>query len=213
MDLIYGAGNLDRRLRDVERLLASFGDDGRRYLNYKPNSPNDRLVPEDLAVTILINSRVGFRAFISVQDHGDSLDFSKLPRKPLEATNDAERLLIADFLGQVTRWPGFGSSTATKVLHKKRPNLIPILDNQAIYGAYMYPAWPGKRSRQDTVWTKERMKAALDWIAFDLNRPENRLVWPRLQKLEPARSQIQLFDMVWWTYFRETELVKPGRAI
>jgi hypothetical protein len=35
----------------------------------------------------------------------------------------------------VARWSGFGTSTASKVLHTKRPALVPILDNQAIFGA------------------------------------------------------------------------------
>ena len=213
MELVYGAGKIHRRVLEVERLLATFGDEGRRYLDYRSSTPVDRLVPEDLAVTILINSRVGYKAFISVQDRAKSLDFARLPRKSLEATSESERLVLAQFLAEVTGWRGFGSSTATKVLHKKRPGLIPILDNQAIYGAYMYPAWPGRRSRQDTVKAQDRMKEALDWIAFDLNRPENRSVWPRLEKLEPGRTRIQLFDIVWWAYFREKEPVKPGRAL
>jgi hypothetical protein len=36
----------------------------------------------------------------------------------------------------MTSWPGFGASVATKTLHKKRPALIPVLDNMAIFGAY-----------------------------------------------------------------------------
>jgi hypothetical protein len=42
---------------------------------------------------------------------------------------------------------------------------------------------------------------ALDWIAADLTRPENELGWERLRELEPERSRIQLFDMIWWMYF------------
>ena len=41
----------------------------------------------------------------------------------------------------MAQWPGFAASVATKVLHKKRPGLIPVLDNQA-FGAYMNPNWP-----------------------------------------------------------------------
>ena len=52
-----------------------------------------------------------------------------------------------------------------------------------------------------------RIKEALDWIAVDLTRPENASVWPQLQAIEPARSRIDLFDMIWWMYFRQVEPV------
>jgi hypothetical protein len=71
VDLILGAGRLDRVISDAEVLLAEYpAEDGLRYLNWKPSTAPDHLSPEDLAVTILINSRVGPAAFRSVQDHG-----------------------------------------------------------------------------------------------------------------------------------------------
>jgi hypothetical protein len=39
----------------------------------------------------------------------------------------------------------------------------------------------------------------------DLTRPENLASWQALGALEPGRSRIELFDMVWWMYFRELE--------
>jgi formate dehydrogenase maturation protein FdhE len=51
---------------------------------------------------------------------------------------------VASFIAAVTDWEGFAASVATKVLHKKRPKLIPILDNEAIFGAYMNLKWPEK---------------------------------------------------------------------
>ena len=48
-------------------------------------TPADRLVPEDLAVTILINSRVAGTAFKAVQDRGDALDLAGLPAVPLRS--------------------------------------------------------------------------------------------------------------------------------
>jgi len=73
----------------------------------------------------------------------------------------------------MTSWPWVGASLATKTLHKKRPALIPILDNQAIFGACMNPLWPGKRSLMDTIKAVPRIKEALDWIAADMTRFEN----------------------------------------
>jgi hypothetical protein len=95
------------------------------------------------------------------------------------------------------------------MLHKKRPALIPILDNQAIFGAYMNPLWPEKRSLMETIKAVPRIKEALDWIALDITRTENATVWPQLQAIEPERSRIELFDMIWWMYFRQVEPVAP----
>jgi putative NADH-flavin reductase len=45
---------------------------------------------------------------------------------------------------------------ATKVLHKKRPKLKPILDNEAIFGAYMNPKWP-ESWHQPTAFTRRHV--------------------------------------------------------
>lgn len=213
MRLIVGAGRLDREVNDAHELLVSYrSDDGLRYLDFEPVTPPDRLLPEDLAVTILINSRVGPAAFKSVQDSAHTLDLVALPDKPLELTNEAERQAVAEVAGSLAKWPGFAASVATKVLHKKRPRLVPILDNQAIFGAYMNSRWPEERSSAESIYAVARIREALDWIYADLTRPENSTTWPQLEEIEPSRSRIELFDMVWWMYFRKVEPVTPQKT-
>ena len=94
---------------------------------------------------------------------------------------------------------------ATKVLHEKRPRLIPILDNQAIFGAYMNADWPGRRSSTDSVYAQGRIHEAIEWIWTDLTRVENTCAWAALSDIEPKRSRIELLDMVWWSYFRRIQ--------
>jgi hypothetical protein len=147
-----------------------------------------------------------------VQDSAHALDLPALPDKPLEQTSEAERQAVAEVAGALAKWPGFAASVATKVLHKKRPRLIPILDNQAIFGAYMNPRWPEQRSSAESIYAVSRIREALDWIYVDLTRPENADTWPQLEELEPGRSRIELFDMVWWMEFRRIEPVTPSRA-
>lgn len=211
MELIFGAGKIDRRVGDVEILLRDWRekerDYGQLYLEHESITPRDQLLVEDLAVTMLINSRVAAPAATSVFRNGAAVDLSSLPSKALEATTDEERDLIARVIGTMTSWPWVGASLATKTLHKKRPALIPVLDNQAIFGAYMNPLWPEKRSLADTIKAVPRIKEALDWIAVDLTRLENTEIWPALQVVEPERSRIELFDMVWWMHFRRVEPV------
>lgn len=150
---------------------------------------------------MLMNSRVAARAATSVCRNGATLDLGSLPDKALEETTDEEREAVAELIGRAASWPGFGASVASKTLHKKRPALIPVLDNMAIFGAYMNPLWPRKPALADTVKTVPRIKEALDWIAADVTRVENEPVLERLQEVEPERSRIELFDMVWWMYF------------
>jgi Family of unknown function (DUF6308) len=214
VDLIVGAGHIERRLSAAEKLLAKYRtDDGLRYLDWRPSTDPDRLMPEDLAVTILINSRVGPAAFKSVQDHGAELDLAKIPDMPLEETSADMRGEVARLIARVAAWDGFAASVATKVLHKKRPCLIPILDNQAIFGAYMNAKWPKQRSATDSVYSGTRIRDALEWISTDLTRQENTDTWTALLVFEPTRSRIELFDMVWWEHFRRLEPVQPASPV
>jgi hypothetical protein len=72
----------------------------------------------------------------------------------------------------------------------------------------MNPNWPRERSSQYSVKDSLRIEEALGWITTDLLREENAAVWPQLQALEPRRTLIQLFDSVWWMYFRKLEPVR-----
>lgn len=202
MELVFGAGILDRVVHDVDALLLSYRrDTGYAYLDYQPTSPPDCLVPEDLAVTLLVNSRATASAFTSIQQRGPSLNLAQLPCKPLEATTQAERKQLAEVIGQIAKWPGIKASIATKVLHKKRPALIPILDNEAIFGAYMNPNWPSQKPSGESIDSATRIEQALNWIATDLLREENASVWPQLCAIETGRTLIQIFDSVWWMYY------------
>ena len=205
MDLVFGQGECERVVPNVEQLLATWHKDerdaGQLYLEYVPVTPRDRLVVEDLSVTLLISSQLRPQAATSVCRHGATLDFGSLPDKALEETSDDDRQILAELIGTIASWPYLGASTATKALHKKRPALIPILDNMAIFGAYMNPLWPENAAGAETVYAVTRIKEALDWITSDLTRSENEAVWMHLEEIDPERSRIELFDMVWWPYF------------
>jgi uncharacterized protein DUF6308 len=215
VDLVYGAGKLDRVVEDVEDLLREWrvreADWGQLYLEFEPATPSDVLLVEDLAATMLINSRVAGQAAAAVLRNGDSLALASWPDKPLEQTTADERRGLAELIGTMTKWPWVGASLATKTLHKKRPRLIPILDNQAIFGAYMNPAWPERRASQETIKATARIYEAIEWIYADLTRPENADTWRGLAAIEPERTRIEIFDCAWWIYFRRLEPV-PGSS-
>jgi hypothetical protein len=90
VDLVYGAGRLDRPVEDVDDLLREWrvreADWGQLYLEFQPVTDPDALVVEDLAVTMLINSRVAGQAAAAVLRRGHSLELASLPDRPLEET-------------------------------------------------------------------------------------------------------------------------------
>jgi Family of unknown function (DUF6308) len=100
----------------------------------RPLHPPNTLVVEDLGVTLLMNSQVTWRNAVSVVERGSEIGLALLPERPLAETDERERQHVAELVASVASWRGFGASTATKLIHKKRPGLIPILDNLAIFG-------------------------------------------------------------------------------
>jgi hypothetical protein len=97
MELFFGAGKCDRRVPEVERLLLDWRekekDYGQLYLEFEPVTPRDRVLVEDLAATMLINSRVAAPAATSVYRNGAAVDLRSLPEKALEKTSDEDRIL------------------------------------------------------------------------------------------------------------------------
>jgi hypothetical protein len=211
VELLYGARKLDRVVRELDELAAEWrvreADWGQLYLEFVPSTPPDKLLVEDLAATMLINSRAAGQAAAALHRRGHELDLRSVRDKPLEETTSDERDRAAELISTMTSWPWVGASLATKTLHKKRPRLIPVLDNQAIFGAYMNPAWPAKRSLAETIKGQARIREALEWIYVDLTRSENQASWSWLETIEPERTRIELFDIVWWMYFRRVEPV------
>ena len=153
-----------RSVAGCEAKLRQFrsGYMGYSYVAYQPQTPVDTLLPEDLAVTLAFNSRATGKAFESLMEHSHELDLTAIPDKPLEDTTPEERAAVVRAIDQMTHWPGFRMSLATKTLHKKRPNLVPVLDNRAIVEAYLEPSWPAKRTTGQS-WRGER-SCGLPWI-------------------------------------------------
>ncbi len=90
---------------------------------------------------------------------------------PLEKTSAGERAQVASFIAAVTGWEGFAESVATKVLHKKRPTLTPILDNEAIFRAYMNTKSPEKLASTDSVYTKARLRDDSNLLIHAFRKP------------------------------------------
>lgn len=211
IQLVVGGGHLDHLVANADSKLLAFRHDvGIHYYEYEPRTSPNELLVEDLGVTLLLNLRVDWRPAKTLACSMMTFDLRRLPDKPLEATTDDERGHLAQLIGQLANSPGFGASVATKLLHKKRPTLIPVLDNQAIFGAYMNVDWPAAKACSETVKSTGRIREALEWIHFDLTRRENHTAWSKLAILAPGKTAIEIFDMIWWMHFRGIQPGNPG---
>ena len=104
--LTIGAGQIDRDIHNIEELLVNYRNNkGYDYLNYQSITPSGRVVPEDLAVTLLVSSNASSLAVQSLMKHGKEIDLSQLPQKPLEETSIEERKLIAKLIIQFMIFP------------------------------------------------------------------------------------------------------------
>ena len=187
---------------------------GGLYFDHLPSTPKDELALEDLGVTLLLSSRVAWRACLSILEMGSTLrGLSEIGNTPLEESTVEERNKVSSVISEVAGWNGFRVSVATKILHKKRPNLIPVLDNQAIFTAYM-GAKPPERLGSAIETFKEdnrRVIEVLNSIQMDLISPANEDSWLALKAIEPNRTRVQLFDMVWWSWFPENVAPQPNK--
>ncbi len=204
MNLVMSFRNLP--VEGVEDLLARFDQEdigGPEYFDHEPITCPDVVCLEDLAVTLLVNSRADLRAARSIVQHVHEIDLSQLPNISLQDTSPQQRDQVAAFLAAMSAWEGFAAARATKLLHKKRPKLVPILDNRAIFGAYMNDHWPQEQAPGEGVEDHESILQAIESIWKDLTRPNNQATWEALTQLRPRRTRIQLFDNVWWTFFKD----------
>lgn len=123
---MFASGRLDRVVDDPYSFLVAYrSDSGTDYLDFEPNTPIDVLVPEDLAVTVLINSRFDMRAFLAVQDRARELNLESVPATPLDDSSPKDRDHIAAVIAQMAKWPGFAASVATRFFTRSGQRVFP----------------------------------------------------------------------------------------
>ena len=119
----------------------------------EPTDP-DAVTVADVGVSLLMNSRADSSTARTVHSHGAAMASSValIPKEiAIEDDSASEHLnAICDAVALMTsigrdRAPnksdplpsGIGISIATKIIHRKRPRLIPILDNDAIFALHL----------------------------------------------------------------------------
>jgi len=91
-----------------------------------------------------------------------------------------------------------GEARTTKVLHKKRPQLIPIIDGQMVIGWY-YAGYSGPKK-----WGIDRMVEVTERIREDMRRNTDPLRELQKELVEAGinLTRVRLFDMVLWEAYQ-----------
>lgn len=177
---------------------------GPTYFAYSPMTPSDTLLLEDLGLAVLLEGRPQSQAAMSLALlDDDQRDLRAVPVTTLHLSTPDDRQAILRAIIQLVALPGFASSLATKVLHKKRPATVPILDNRAIYGTLLSDSWTlGANPTANSVRHSQAIELALETIYGVVSDPRNEPEFVKLEERFPDLSRIQLFDKVWWAFIR-----------
>jgi hypothetical protein len=122
--------------------LLRFSREEYEYYDGIPDLEPHRIVPIDVLATWSVNSNLYvMRLAVKIKDPATKMRGvhralaercdSVLARVPPDAdllTFDPEFRVLGNLLLQAIEVPGVGIAVATKVLHRKRPNFIPMLD-------------------------------------------------------------------------------------
>lgn len=199
-------------LDDVHGLLAWYDQhvkQGPSYYRYRSETDPDRATVEDLGIAVLFEGQPRSRAARTLVDA--PIDLGGVTKRPLHETTADDRAGVVDVILELVgrQGSGFGSSLATKVLHKKRPATIPILDNQAVYATLCSDAWkPGVLPRGKTTRSRSTIGTALEIVYGIVSDSRNEYVWDGVADRWPY-ERIELFDMAWWAFVRRSAS-RPG---
>jgi hypothetical protein len=201
-------------LEDADTLLEQYRQQVRRgptYYGCRSNTDPERVTVEDLGLAVLLEGRPSSRAAQTLVEA--PVDLSGVVPDPLHETTAADRAAVVDAVMELvgSSGSGFASSLATKVLHKKRPATIPVLDNSAIYATLCSDTWErGQVPRGQSVRARSRIADALERVHGVVSDPANRASWETLERAWPSYTRIELFDMAWWAYVRCLDVPDSG---
>lgn len=193
----------DVEVIDAKRFVRWYGENVSRGPTYYGHSAVITGAAEavglaDLGWAVLLAGRPSPLAAQSLIEMGP-IEIRSVPSNPLHETSPSERQRIVDALVGLML-PGIASSIASKMLHPKRRETVPVLDSRAIFGSYRRPDWrPGQPITSSTVRQRQKVEGALEAVYESVSSQENQAAWQVLEQwFSPRYSRIELFDMIWW---------------
>ncbi len=215
MDLDLPIG---RRLHNCSDRLGRFFANEYAYYDAVPDADPNRIVPIDVLVTVALNSRVDTGEKVQ-QVHRGMADACGplLPTIPVDAdllTFDPDLSVAEQLLAAAVTAPGVLSAVASKVLHRKRPNFIPMLDSVIVL---FYLDGLGLKDTAGRLQVKDKAAAATmpAWRAFreDLRGCLEQVAQLRSGLLAAGYrlSNVRVLEVLIWIeaeargYYREAE--------
>lgn len=191
------------RLEDPARLAARMLGEEWPYYDGVPMGDWDRVEPVDVLATVSVNSFVTDAARVRRIHRGLAAACDGL----LVGIPKGAYLLNADLasveglLAAACEVPGVLVPVATKVLHRKRPHLIPILDNVVLAHYFGYLGRPELVNRsQDKRRAASVARIALDAFRADLEEADAVLadVVAQLAASGTPVTGVRLLELLVW---------------
>jgi len=194
-----------------------------RWYDALPSGEPDRIDIMDLAFPAFLDAVPNFKALLSdcgAEELQQKLDAASaalkvLPHGSSLATfddNDENRVVLKRLFqactgGANSGFPQFGPARATKLLHKKRPDLLPIIDS------WQLEAWDKRSDRWSTDDMVDVVFAIRDQIAS--NGAALSEVGVRARHADqslPALSDLRIYDILFWEMSRPPAPLEIPRA-
>jgi hypothetical protein len=173
------------------------------YDGYATNGDPDRLCDGDLLAPVLLNVQMSIRAFAGLRACRRELEqvLADVPTNfdIIDADDDAIARVGALYavLDSDSRPWGIGGTTLAKILHRKKPRIIPVFDEN-VSTVYQQPGGP-LAPDPNRSWV-EFMTELAKRMRDDLNR--SLAAWDDLTTLAPADrppvSRLRALDIVAW---------------
>jgi hypothetical protein len=215
MDLDLPSG---RRLHNCKDRSDRFFAREYAYYDAIPDSDPDRIVPIDILVTVAMNSRVDTGEKVQQVHRGMAAACGPiLPRIPVEADLlmfDPDLRIAEQLLAAAVTTPGVLNAVASKVLHRKRRNFIPMLDSVIVL---FYLDTLGLKHTAARLQAKDKAAAATmpAWRAFreDLRGCQEQVAHLRSGLVEAGYqlSNVRVLEVLIWIeaeargYYREAQ--------
>lgn len=190
-------------IRDCQEKLAKFCQKDASYRSYDlpPDVRQDNeLTEKDIQFANRMGARMGPLIVKSVVDRGKAINSALARIVPGISICDAGVPWAAlEQLFNVTLGPEVGPARVTKILHKKRPKLIPILDSVVV--SYCKVACRDDLRGKDTA---SSMIAYVKVIKNDIDKNLN-VLERVIQGSDLKLTVVRAFDILLWAYSGEYE--------
>ena len=207
----------EKEIEQAQVRLTKFCDEEYSYYDgLSPFTNPDQIEPIDILATLSVNSYINNAKWIRDIHRGMVKNCSELlaeipHNSNLLTCNPSTLEVLKELLNTAIQIPRVLIPVATKILHRKRPNLIPMLDNVVIK-FYLNTSTPGN-SWSHTQDKKQAARIAMTVLDYFRQHLQNLL--PKIELLQTHLAQknyiltpVRILEILVWLdqtgYYSET---------